>query len=91
MVKALVDCAVDAFASGGGVHPREVFRRAPAADAADAGEDADAARRARLVPAVPRRRGHARAAGDARIEVGRTPLVTLAPGRVVRAGLGWKF
>ena len=29
--------------------------------------------------------------GDARIEVGRTPLVTLAPGRVVRAGLGWKF
>ena len=30
-------------------------------------------------------------ASDARIEVGRTPLVTLAPGRVVRAGLGWKF
>jgi hypothetical protein len=30
-------------------------------------------------------------AADARIEVGRTPLVTLAPGRVVRAGLGWKF
>jgi outer membrane receptor protein involved in Fe transport len=30
-------------------------------------------------------------AADARIEVGRTPLVTLAPGRVIRAGLGWKF
>jgi outer membrane receptor protein involved in Fe transport len=30
-------------------------------------------------------------AADARIEVGRTPLVTLAPGRVWRAGLGWRF
>ncbi len=27
---------------------------------------------------------------DARIEIGRTPLVTLAPGRVVRAGLSWR-
>jgi outer membrane receptor protein involved in Fe transport len=30
-------------------------------------------------------------AADARIEVGRTPLVTLAPGRVVRAGFSFKF
>ncbi len=27
---------------------------------------------------------------DARIEVGRTPLVTLAPGRAVRVGLSWR-
>jgi iron complex outermembrane receptor protein len=27
---------------------------------------------------------------DRRIEVGRTPLVTLAPGRAVRAGLAWR-
>ena len=29
-------------------------------------------------------------AADARIEVGKTPLVTLAPGRSVRAGIMWK-
>ena len=28
-------------------------------------------------------------AGDSRIEVGKTPLVTLAPGRSVRVGLTW--
>jgi outer membrane receptor protein involved in Fe transport len=28
---------------------------------------------------------------DERIEVGRTPLVTLAPGRTARVGVGWKF
>jgi outer membrane receptor protein involved in Fe transport len=27
---------------------------------------------------------------DARVEVGRTPLVTLAPGRAVRAGVSWR-
>ena len=30
-------------------------------------------------------------AGDARIEVGRTPLVTLAPGRTFRIGASWKI
>ncbi len=30
-------------------------------------------------------------AADARIEVGRTPIVTLAPGRVIRVGFGWKY
>jgi hypothetical protein len=30
-------------------------------------------------------------AADSRIEVGRTPLVTLAPGRAVRAGAGWRW
>jgi len=29
-------------------------------------------------------------AGDSRIEVGKTPLVTLAPGRTIRAGLTWR-
>ena len=29
-------------------------------------------------------------AGDSRIEAGKTPLVTLAPGRSVRAGLTWR-
>jgi outer membrane cobalamin receptor len=29
-------------------------------------------------------------AGDSRIEVGKTPLVTLAPGRSVRAGITWR-
>ena len=29
-------------------------------------------------------------AGDSRIEVGKTPLVTLAPGRSVRVGLTWR-
>jgi outer membrane receptor protein involved in Fe transport len=28
---------------------------------------------------------------DKRIEVGRTPLVTLAPGRTARVGVGWRF
>ena len=28
---------------------------------------------------------------DERIEVGRTPLVTLAPGRTARVGVGWRF
>ena len=29
--------------------------------------------------------------GDARIEVGRTPLVTLAPGQAVRVGINWRL
>ena len=29
-------------------------------------------------------------AGDSRIEAGKTPLVTLAPGRSVRVGLTWR-
>jgi hypothetical protein len=28
--------------------------------------------------------------GDARIEVGKTPLVTLAPDRAVRVGVNWR-
>ncbi len=30
-------------------------------------------------------------AGDARVEVGRTPLVTLAPDRAVRVGINWRI
>jgi hypothetical protein len=29
--------------------------------------------------------------GDARIEVGKTPLVTLAPDRAVRVGMNWRM